>query len=302
MFQSVISINALGFRGEEIAMPKGRRFRIVALGESTTFGCTFNPEDRTWPEWLERMIRDELKPPRLVEVINAGTPSFTVENNVSRLARDILPLQPDLVISYHGANGFYWLDSAIPPPGGPRPPYYRERPLKLLADVEYRLRLGAYNRQRAGRAPRAGPVGNPLETEYARHYENLIEALRTNGIPLAIANYSMAVNQRSDQEVIEFYRSGFPHVFREIDANSQHTRLVEELARQHDEIHLIDTHPGLDGRHEHFIDLVHFTESGREQIARNIFVGIRPILERMLPDADPDVPGSRSGHATLPGE
>jgi lysophospholipase L1-like esterase len=106
-FQSTISINSSGFRGKEILQPKGNAYRIVALGESTTFGCTLNPEDRPWPEWLEEIIARKLSPTRRVEVINAGVASYTLENNVDRLARDILPLKPDLIISYHGVNGFY---------------------------------------------------------------------------------------------------------------------------------------------------------------------------------------------------
>src|SRR6185295_14895186 len=69
---SHVSINHLGFRGREISRDKGNAYRIVALGESTTFGATLRAEDKPWPELLEDLIRDRLKPGRPVEVINAG--------------------------------------------------------------------------------------------------------------------------------------------------------------------------------------------------------------------------------------
>ena len=47
-FQSRIAINRKGFRGKEIADDKGTAYRIVALGESTTFGVTLRAEDRPW--------------------------------------------------------------------------------------------------------------------------------------------------------------------------------------------------------------------------------------------------------------
>ncbi|MGO8677876.1 MAG: hypothetical protein ACLQVX_18660 [Limisphaerales bacterium] len=44
----------------------------------------------------------------------------------------------------------------------------------------------------------------------------------------------------------------------------------------------MDTHPGLDGLHEKFIELVHFTEEGRQQMAETMFAAIRDILDEDL--------------------
>ncbi len=44
----------------------------------------------------------------------------------------------------------------------------------------------------------------------------------------------------------------------------------------------MDTHPGLDGEHEKFIDLGHLTQEGRQQLAENIFAGIKEVLEKDL--------------------
>ena len=147
LFDCPVSINSLGFRGREIAREKGNAYRIVALGESTTFGCTLGPEDKPWPELLEQMIQQRLKLRRPVEVINAGVPGYTIEDNLHRLARDVLPLKPDMIITYHGYNGFPLLDESLPPVSGTPPPVYQARPLRLLARCEYRLRLLSYRRQ-----------------------------------------------------------------------------------------------------------------------------------------------------------
>ncbi|PWU09970.1 MAG: hypothetical protein C5B50_26365 [Verrucomicrobia bacterium] len=80
--QSHVHINSHGFRGKEILQPKADIYRIFAIGESTTFGMTLNPEDRPWPEVLEEMIRTRLKLKRPVEVINAGVPALTIRTQL----------------------------------------------------------------------------------------------------------------------------------------------------------------------------------------------------------------------------
>ena len=283
LFESKISINRHGFRGPPIREHRGETYRIVAIGESTTFGCTLYAGDRPWPEWLRQIIEERLKPRRPVEVINAGVPTFTLQDNLDRMARDILPLNPDLIIAYHGYNGFSWLDSSLPHIVGRRPPVYRERPLRLLADCEHQLKLLHYrhNREHSG-APRSVTHDDPMQTQYARAYESLIRIAQTNHIRLALANFSMAVNAESDRDVKEFYRSRFPHVYEHIEANIVHSALVTELVRLHPEVCFINTHSNLDGNHDKFIDLIHFDESGRQQLAKSFFAGIRQILENDL--------------------
>jgi lysophospholipase L1-like esterase len=286
-FQSSVVINSRGFRGKEIAEVKGDIYRIVAIGESTTFGFTMNSTDRTWPEWLEEMIAERISPARSFEVINAGIPSYTLQNNMDRLATDILPLSPDMIISYHGINGFVWLDPSLPPLRDRRPPAFRERPLRLLADAEYRIRILHYNARRAAASSaQSAPPMDPLNTVYGAQYERLIESARTNEISLVLANYSMAANSRSPSGVIQFYRGGFPRVYDQIRANELHSVLLRKLGQGHPQVYLVDTHEALDGHHEHFIDLIHFTESGRERLAENMFNGIRALLERELRPAD----------------
>jgi len=255
----------------------GNLYRIVALGESTTFGFTLNADDRPWPELLEDMIRTRLHPPCQVEVINAGLPSHNLIHNLYRLPGQILPLQPNLIISYHGMNGFKMLDAAIAPPQGKRPPAYQARPLKLLGDAEYRIKLLFYKRRRhPGTAP-APPPSDPMKTAYAAAYRQLVEIAQTNHIRLVLANYSMAVNAASPPEVVEFYRSR-GDILRGIKANETHTRIVTEIAAQHPEVCFVDTHPHLDGEYHQFIDPVHLTQEGRQQMAETFFAALKPLL------------------------
>lgn len=282
MMSCPVAVNSLGFRGPEFSIRDTKVFRIVALGESTTFGMTIEPGDRPWPEMLQEIIRTRLKTSRPVQVINAGVPAYILTQNLWRMPREILPLRPDLIISYHGANGFSLIDSSLLPPLGPAPPLYKERPVKILAEAEHRIRLLIFNRQHQA-PPRSNRVARPLESRYAAVYRQFIDCARTNGVRLALANFSMAVNEGSSQAVIDFYRGGGSRAaYAMVRANAAHSEMVRALASEHPEVIFIDTHPGLDGDHEKFIDVIHMTDEGRRQLAENIFAGIRPWLEHEL--------------------
>jgi hypothetical protein len=285
-FQSHIAINSKGFRGKEFSPDKGRTFRIVAIGESTTFGVTMNADDKPWPELLEEMIRARLKPDRPVEVINAGIPAHTLQHTLLRFQSELLPLKPDMIVCYHGYNGFPLLYDTLPRVTGPRPPKYQPRPLKILADAEHRLKMARYKNLLLAPIRRAppGPI-DPMASPYALAYRQLIQAARTNDIRLAIATFSMAANSSSDDSVTEFYRPGFPIVHFQIKANVLHAAMVRQLAKENPEVDLVDTQPKLDGYHEKFIDLMHLTQEGNQEVAEAFFAGIKKTLQESLTPA-----------------
>src|SRR5439155_4324472 len=187
-------------------------------------------------------IRDRLKPRRPVEVINAGVPCYTLEDNLHRLAKDVLPLKPDMIISYHGRNGFPLLDQSLPSVIGPPPSVYQPRPLKLLADVEYRIKMNYFRRRQTPTdVLPAATAANALQTPYAEAYRQLFQIARTNGIRLVVGNFSMAVNGRSDPEVTEFYRAVFPLVDRQLKANVLHSIMLRQLAEEQPSVCFVDT-------------------------------------------------------------
>jgi lysophospholipase L1-like esterase len=279
LHDSEVRINQLGFRGREISREKGDRFRIVALGESTTFGVTVEPGDRPWPEVLEARIRQELACDAPVEVINAGVAGWTLVNQLSRMESDILPLRPDLILSYHGYNGFSWFFANLP--GLPFLPVPRvpPRPSRLLEQVEKSWRLRDLRRRYARELDAAAALRTDvLATIYADEYRSLIALAGSNGALLALASFNLAVNERSPEDAVAFYAASFPDVRSAIVANQLHTRLLRRLA-QPPGVRFIDTAAGVDGEYESlFIDLIHFTQAGRERLADRMLAGLRETL------------------------
>ena len=104
-----VSVNSLGFRGSEIAVPKpAGTFRIFAIGESSTFGWKgVRSHEEAWPAVLEAKLR-AAHPDRVIEVVNAGVPGYTsVEQRINFMLR-ISHLQPDAILIYHGNNDLTW--------------------------------------------------------------------------------------------------------------------------------------------------------------------------------------------------
>ncbi len=104
--------NTLGYRGDEIQVPKPDGvYRIVVLGNSTTYG-TFVPYNQTFPYDLQTVLRDDYHHQNL-EVVNGGVPGYTSWNTFVSLALRVTELQPDLVIVYEGGNDV--LPREVPP-------------------------------------------------------------------------------------------------------------------------------------------------------------------------------------------
>lgn len=91
------TINSAGFRDREFerAKPPGV-FRIVALGDSVTFGQPKKP-DESWPKALERLLEELPAGPRC-EVLNLGVTGYNVRQVAERLHTLGLAYQPDLVL------------------------------------------------------------------------------------------------------------------------------------------------------------------------------------------------------------
>lgn len=140
-----ITINDRGFRGPPISAGPSDRVRVVTLGGSSVFGY-FVSDGEEWPRVVERRLRERGLD---VEVINAGVPGYSLYQSNPLFERDLLPLQPDLLVLYAG-----WNDLAYATSETPDAERFRKRPISpkwerllghsaLYGVVRYRL-LGTF--------------------------------------------------------------------------------------------------------------------------------------------------------------
>lgn len=90
-------VNAQGFRGPTVPIPKPPGvLRVACVGDSHTFGHGVD-EDGTWPRTLQRALEQELGAAR-VEVMNWGVNGYDTEQEVAQLEERIGRYEPDLVL------------------------------------------------------------------------------------------------------------------------------------------------------------------------------------------------------------
>lgn len=95
--QVPIRTNSLGLRSAEVVQPKPDGiFRILALGDSVTFGWGLRSED-AYPSQLASLLAT-LRPSQRFEVVNAGVSGYGTWQQALWLAEAGLALQPDVVV------------------------------------------------------------------------------------------------------------------------------------------------------------------------------------------------------------
>jgi lysophospholipase L1-like esterase len=93
-FDTRVSINREGLRGTEIAPRMPGALRVLALGDSFTFGVGAREKD-TYPVRLQEILRSRGV---RAEVLNAGAPGYGVPDEVAWFQRWGRPLAPDVIL------------------------------------------------------------------------------------------------------------------------------------------------------------------------------------------------------------
>jgi lysophospholipase L1-like esterase len=101
-----VHTNNYGFRTPHFdAAKRAGVFRIICLGDSSTFGMNVDGAD-AYPQVLQRLL-DERAPGHF-EVLNLGVPGYSSRQGLELLRQQALTYQPDLVIFAFGTNDRFW--------------------------------------------------------------------------------------------------------------------------------------------------------------------------------------------------
>lgn len=91
-----IITNSVGIRDSHQPERKDDSYRILAVGDSITFGFGVD-ENETFPAALEQLLNEEFKD-RTYEVINAGIPGYNIKDTGALLPYLVEHYHPDLII------------------------------------------------------------------------------------------------------------------------------------------------------------------------------------------------------------
>ena len=127
--------NAFGWRSQEIRLKhSSRTIRIAFVGASTTQGPHGGPY--TYPElvgiWLNRWAESRHRG-LVFETINAGREGINSRSIQAVVTQEVMPVSPDFIVYYEGANQMSPGDYLGPTTLPPRPRESGPRPVRLAA-------------------------------------------------------------------------------------------------------------------------------------------------------------------------
>jgi len=284
-------INSLGFRGNEFSLEKpDDTYRIVVMGGSTTF-AVYLPWHESAPYFMERDLRNRFQTDN-IEVINGGLTGSTTAETVHRLISQVLEVDPDMVVIYHGyndlfprlfndwENDYYHFRDADPanPPGMTRFITYR----LLLAALSpgafhenYDLANLVWKTQNLP-ASDTDRMQNYLDTDnsaFRHNIEAAVQLLQARGVQPVLATFA------ADHDIWH-WNDHIPPYLWELGIE-EHNDVIRSLAEQYD-VPLVPFAESTRGWRPLYNDSIHMTNYGNKFKAMVFDDTIAPFVEEKL--------------------
>jgi lysophospholipase L1-like esterase len=246
----------LGIRKKYFEKDKGDRIRIVCIGGSTTFGHDQFDNSKLWTEILERLLGKER-----YEVLNAGVAGYGSSNVAARLKKDIVKLEPDIVIIFTGWNlagslksKHAWVPANV---------YFRGQPLVKRVDNFLVDNSILYIK-----------TSNFIISMLDGKRENIIDMVYKSELPVLEKDLGEMIAVCRDNDIVPVLIK-----YPARDYNYRRYRdtigAIERVVQQND-AYLIDCSSYFEALSEeersgYFTDIAHFSDKGNEKIAEMIY-------------------------------
>lgn len=284
-YRGGFEINSQGFVGDELAPGGPDLWRIVALGDSCTFGG--GNGRHTYPAHLENQLKQDPPDPNLrYEVINAGVEGLNSAMALRRLREKVVPLAPEVVTIYIGWNDLMKSDPTAQ--AGNQRFAALARVLDELWIVKgLRKLIFFYVRPQidppaTGPASRTGRFADFEPRAFARNLRALIAEVReADAVPVLLTLPTvlrMDMTQRDlivNRVVFPYYRSAYG-VGDLLDLIGSYNQAIREAGRREDVpvVDVASTFRDLPDPEPYFYDTMHPTERGRTVIAAELHAAL----------------------------
>jgi lysophospholipase L1-like esterase len=269
-----ISINSLGFRGQEISRQKPpRTIRIATVGASTTF-CGEVPDDATWPAQLQQILQ-RAHPEVRIEVINAGIPGYVAVESLANVRHRVLPLAPDLVIYYEANNDMAHATRAVALaqgliPSGP------SRLSRMLSDYSLLYDLVQKNARimlaRNATDAKLGELPADLPSRYISTLDEMRRLTADRGVDFMLSTFIVKYRREQpratqiDNASIAFFYMPWMTIEGLLDGTDLYNKALLDYAKSHG-VPIVDDRESVPGDDRHFVDWAHFSEEGAMKMA-----------------------------------
>ncbi len=276
-----ISINSLGFRGPEIAVPKpAGTVRLAFLGASTTWCAEVSGNDFVWPHLVTASLGRTFPSVRF-DYVNGGVPGYTMESLLKSMQYRVAPLRPDVIVIYEISNNFSGELRDLAAKRGiireakMREPTWPSRYSLLWNLVEKNLRIMAA--QHAAETNQGSLEIDPgtLGEGYRNELKQLVFAAQQSAKLIAIATFSTQLrrNQTPEQQMRAASSAMFYTPFATtrllLEGYERYNQIAREVASETGAL-LIGGENEIPADSTHFADTVHFTDAGSKAMAERI--------------------------------
>jgi lysophospholipase L1-like esterase len=276
-----IAVNSLGFRGEELAVPKPPgRIRIAFLGASTTFCAEASSLESTWPHQVVTRLR-AANPGVDLDYVNGSAGGFTLENNLRNLEHRIAPLEPDVIVFYEATNDLKVDTQRLAIRAGLLAPPQADEPkagTPLLSFYLIKKNLLRLWRSRgASEALRFEP--RELSRGYEERLTRFARAAKELAPVVALVTFSVQPRVGQSPERLRSACASSLYYMPFLDAEgllagyAEYNRVLRAVAAAEGTL-LIEGEEGIPGDAEHFADTVHFRDPGLRLQAERVLQGL----------------------------
>jgi lysophospholipase L1-like esterase len=294
------TINSDGFVGKELEPEGSDLWRIVAVGDSCTYGGGHKTE--TYPAILELMLDQREPHDRRYEVVNAGISGLNSELALRRLRSKVIDLQPDVVTIYIGWNDLMKVDPLSQ--GEAKEWTLLARMIDDLWLVKGMRKLIFFHIRpnlwipKTGPESRTGRFANFQPSIYERNLLEMIEAVREMDsrpvlltLPTVVKPDMRVEDLRRARVIFPYFQSAYG-VRDLLDLIEAYNQVIRGVAARKS-VPLVDlsgTFEEFEDTPRYFIDTMHLSPLGMQTVAREVLAALE--RNHLLGPAGPGNPSS----------
>lgn len=294
------STNNVGFRGDDVIMPKpADEFRIFMVGGSTT-ECLYLDDTLAITAQLESYLQSRFPDSMIVKVYNAGKSGDRTYDHIAMISQRILHLNPDMIIVFCGINDltaaiygadylhrqkmyskpismfdlikFFLTEFQLP-----RRAYYAYKGLwgeQLSGDLETSISFKSDYKAKA-QFRRSIPVSDSMPVmnlpAYRMNLLSLIGLARAHKVRLVFMTQAATWNSKSDPGISQWiwgtYKDGINYSEANLSrALSAYNDVLRQVAAK-EKVPVFDTDLLIPKTLEYFYDDCHFNNNGSQKAA-----------------------------------
>ena len=275
-----ISVNSLGFRSPELALPKAKNtIRLAFLGGSTTWCAEVSGNEMTWPHLVWGELQKAF-PNANFDYLNAGVPGYSTRESLVTLEKRVRQLSPDVIIIYHATNDLSYDTRSLAKNQG----IYSGKPEEIswlgnwsLAWFLLEKNVQIWLRGRHALSEIAHLSFDPkgLSRPFKKRLSAIISASKNIAPVVAVAtfSYKFRPEQNKEEQIraanTSLYYMPYMSLDGILDGFREYNRIIREVAHETGVI-LIEGENDIPGDDVHFNDSVHFKDAGSVAMANRV--------------------------------